>query len=353
MNKSSLALIERLTLVAGPSGFEKPVGDIIREHLASIGSFTTDPIGNIVCEIPGTNAQSPRILLAAHQDEIAFMVSDILDNGFLHFIAIGGWNPLTLPSSPVEVIANNGKKIPGIIGQLSPHFLKKGATPQVPQLEELCIDIGASSAEEVRALFNIQLGALVLPVTNFSYIPQTNCIISKAFDDRIGVATLIELGQLLVKNPIEATVILAFTVQEEVGTRGAKVLANYIGAEAAIVVEGAPADDIPGGPQHPQTCIGKGAHVRIFDPTHIGHPKLLDCAREAAKKGAIPIQETVRKGGGTDAMILALAGRGIPSIVTGVPVRYAHSHNCLISLSDYHNLILLLHAICRDMGKFD
>jgi len=352
MNETSIALIEKLTLLGAPSGFEQPVGDVIRDSLASVGSLTTDRIGNIICEIPGTNPQKPHILLAAHQDEIGFMVSEVLENGFLRFVPIGGWNTITLPSSPVEVLTVNKEKVPGIIGQLSPHFSKKGAPPQVPELEALFIDIGAASKEEVESVFTIRPGCLVLPVTNFRYISQSNSLMSKAFDDRAGVAALIELGKRLVKYPIEATVSLAFTVQEEVGTRGAKVLANTITSDAVIVVEGAPADDIPGGPVHPQTCVGKGVHVRVFDPTHIGHPKLLGLAKAVAKKDSIPIQEAIRKGGGTDAMVLALADCGIPSIVTGVPVRYAHSHNCLISLSDYHNLIALLYALCRDMDQF-
>ena len=104
---------------------------------------------------------------------------------------------------------------------------------------------------------------------------------------------------------------------------------------------------MPGGPVHPQTCVGKGAHLRIFDPTHIGHPLLLEHVKRIAANGGIPIQQAVRKGGGTDALVLALAQRGIPSIVSGVPVRYAHSHNCVSSLDDYKALIDLLVAVCR------
>jgi endoglucanase len=204
----------------------------------------------------------------------------------------------------------------------------------------------------VQQLFGIRLGAIIVPVTRFHFNEGSGSIMSKAFDDRIGVAALIELGNLLAKDPISNTVVLAFTVQEEVGTRGAKVLANRIEANVALVVEGAPADDVPGGPARPQTCVGNGAHVRIFDPTHIGHPELLALVRESAMHRGIRIQEAVRKGGGTDAMVIALADRGIPSVVTGVPVRYAHSHNGLVSYSDYKELVVLLHAVCQDMPAF-
>ncbi|MDD3823563.1 MAG: M42 family metallopeptidase [Sphaerochaetaceae bacterium] len=350
--ETTRALIERLTLAAGPSGYEGALGAIIREELGGIGRVTTDPIGNILCEVVGTDTDGPTVVLAAHQDEIGFMVSEITDDGFIRFTSIGGWNTLTLPSSPVEIMGKDNVPVPGIIGQISPHFLKKGAPAQVPEMEELFIDIGAASAQEVSDRFGIALGSLILPVTRFHYDAHSGIIMSKAFDDRIGVAALVELGRRLAKDPVGPTVILSFTVQEEVGTRGAKVVANRIKADAAIVVEGAPADDVPGGPARPQTCIGKGAHLRIFDPTHIGHPGLLSLARSVGRKHSIVVQEAVRKGGGTDAMVLALADRGIPTIVTGIPVRYAHSHNCLVSLHDYRQLLGLLYALCQDMTRF-
>lgn len=339
-------------MAAGPSGYEQSVGDIIREELQGIGTIATDAIGNIVCEIPGTEPSGPTILFAAHQDEIGFMVSEVMDNGYLRFTAIGGWNTLTLPASPVEIVNRAGDRVPGIIGQISPHFLKKGSPVQVPEMDDLFIDIGSSSAQETQDHFGIGLGSVVLPVSRFHYDEDTGCIMSKAFDDRIGVAALIELGHALAEAAVPPAVLLAFTVQEEVGTRGAKVLSNRVEADLSIVVEGAPADDMPGGPSRPQTCVGKGAHVRIFDPTHIGHPKVLEAVRNAARKREIRIQESVRKGGGTDAMELSLADEGIPSIVTGVPVRYAHSHNCLCSYFDYRELVSLLFAVCQDMSCF-
>lgn len=346
MNTTSINLIEKLTQAAGLSGYERNITAIVQKELQSCGTVETDAIGNVLCTLPGKRSDAPVILFAAHQDEIGFIVSDILESGFLRIFNIGGWNTITLPSSPVEVINSHNEPIRGVIGQISPHFLKKGSLQQIPDLDELFVDIGASSAREVRDTFNIDIGSLVIPVSQFTHITQTNRLISKAFDDRIGIAALIELGKRLSITDHDATVVLAATVQEEVGERGAYVLANRVEADMAIVIEGAPADDVPGGPNHPQTCVGNGAHVRIFDPTHIGHPALLSHIKEIAHSSSIPIQLAVRKGGGTDAVALALAAKGIPTVVTGVPVRYAHSHNCLISVDDYVSLIDLLTAVC-------
>ncbi len=348
MNNPHVDLIKRLTQAAGLSGYEKDIGDIVADELKGIAAVSRDRVGNVLAQFPGTDTQGPKILLAAHQDEIGFIVSDILPSGFLRIFNIGGWNAVTLPSSPVSVLNSQGALIPGIIGQLSPHFLKKGSVPQVPELEDLFIDIGAGSAQEAREVFKVEPGSLVVPVAPFQVVEQTGCVMSKAFDDRIGVAALVEVGKRIAASHHRASVTLVATVQEEVGTRGARVLANYTDADLVLVVEGAPADDMPGGPAQPQTSVGKGAHVRIFDPTHIGHRGLLNHIRGLARRNSIKIQEAVRKGGGTDAVMLALADRGIPCVVTGVPVRYAHSHNCLISLHDYENLIDLLVSVCME-----
>ncbi len=357
--KDTIDLIKRLTLASGLPGYEQDITKILHEELKEItGTYSVDRIGNALWTMENTISDNqsnvsdmPRILLAAHQDEIGFMVSEILPEGFIRIHNLGGWNPVTLPSSPVEITNWQGIKIPGIIGNISPHFLKDRKS-DVPEISDLFVDIGAASRLEVVENFGIRIGDIVTPVTSYSYNEVSRCMMSKAFDDRIGAAALVELGlRLSGKTGRENTVILAATVQEEVGTRGASVLANYIDADIAIILEGAPADDLPGGPQNPQTCVRGGAHVRIFDPTMIADRGLLDFIREIAGEKGVLIQETVRKGGGTDGRELHLAGRGIPSIVTGVPVRYAHSHNCLICIDDFYQLIELLEAACMGFDR--
>ena len=348
MKYQSIEIIEKLTQANGLSGNEEIIASLVESLLPLNSKIEKDAIGNLLCTIPGTKKDGSTVLCASHMDEVGFMVSDILPNGFLRLAMLGRWNTLTLPSSPVDILNTEGESIRGIIGQISPHFLKKDAPIAVPDIEDIFVDIGALSAESVFVDYHIELGCLVTAVSPFYYNKRSGLLFSKAFDDRIGVAALIELAHKLTIYPVSSTVILAFSVQEEVGVRGASVLANYIKSDIALVVEGAPADDVPGGPQRPQTCVGKGAHVRIFDPTHIGSPKLLSFVTDVTKKNSIQIQKTVRKGGGTDAMELALAQRGIESIVVGVPVRYAHSHNGVCSLYDYQQLVSLLFTVCEN-----
>lgn len=349
-----LDLIKQLTLASGPSGFESEVTGILDEELASLSdTVCRDGIGNRVYVFEPTleaDDQEGTLLFAAHQDEIGFMVHSILPSGFLRIQPLGGWNPVTLPSSPVAVHTRSGSQIEGVIGHISPHFLKdrKGG---IPEIQELFIDVGASSRGTVEKELGIHIGDPVVPVTRLSWNPLTRTIVSKAFDDRIGIAALILLGKRLAKQERKNRILLAATVQEEVGARGAAVLAHRLTsgelqADGLIIVEGAPADDIPGGPEISQTAVGRGVHLRLFDPTMIGSPKLIELIRRRAESGNLSVQETVRRGGGTDGGILHLTGLGIPSAVTGVPVRYAHSHNCLISLDDVTALTELLESVC-------
>lgn len=315
---------------------------------ACIGcTLTEDNAGNLIYTFKGREG-GRTICFAAHQDEVGFMVSDILDTGFLRLIQIGGWSTLTLPSSPVEVITSSGDKVYGVIGQISPHFIKKGAPLQVPSLEDLFVDVGAADRSDVTDKLGIRIGDVVVPVAPFRYVPQTGRLFSKAFDDRIGCAVLIEAA-LSVWNP-ENTLIFAFTTQEEVGERGSAVLATYLNADYSVIVEGAPADDMPSGPVHPMTCQGRGAHVRLFDPTHIAPRDLIDRIRKIGQDSGIVIQEAIRTGGGTDACTLSHAIGGTKAVVTGVPVRYAHSHNCSISMYDYDEMVRLLSAIAVSLS---
>jgi endoglucanase len=246
-------------------------------------------------------------------------------------------------SSPVEITNDKGEQVYGVLGSVPVHFLK-GNNHQI-EMEDLFIDIGAKSKEEVENSYFIHLGAPVTPVTHFHFDEMNRKVFSKAFDDRIGIASIIELGQFLNKQTHPNTIYCSGSVQEEVGTRGAKTIANYTDADVAIIVEGAPADDIPGIGATPQTALGKGVHVRLYDPSMLIHQGLRKYVCQIADEYSIPYQLTVRRRGGTDGMQVHTANYGIPTIVIGVGVRYAHSHNCVISLDDYENLLLFMQKI--------
>lgn len=345
----TIKLLQKLSLEPGISGHEHGIARIMKDELSAASDFTQDNMGSCVFELKGKSSK-PRIMFVAHMDEIGFIVSDILPNGFIKMQPIGGWNPFTLLSSTVEIINSEGKRFPGVIGAVPIHFLKNREDSK-PEIENMFIDIGAVSREEVESEYNIQLGDAIVPQTSFQHLKKNNQVICKAFDDRAGIAAVIELGKIAASIPHPNTILCVGSVQEEVGTRGAQTLANYIQADICIILEGAPADDVPGIGFQPQTCLGKGAHLRIFDPTMIVNPNLKKFIVKLAEKEDIKIQPTVRRSGGTDGRQLHIAGRGIPSIVLGVPVRYAHSHNSMVNLHDFRELMKLLESIIRNTDE--
>jgi len=344
-----IELLKKLTLESGISGSENKIAEIMKDELSGYASYSKDNMGSVNFEYKGSS-DKPKIMFVAHMDEIGFIVADISTTGFIKLQNIGGWNPNTLLSSPVEIINSKGEKYPGIIGAVPVHFLKNRQDIK-PEINNMFVDIGANSKEDVEKNFGIKLGDQIVPITNFHYSAKNRRMFSKAFDDRAGVAAVIEIGKILAAKKHPNTVYCVGSVQEEVGTRGAQTVANYTDADICIVLEGAPADDIPGIPYTSQTGVGKGAHVRLFDPTMIVKSELKDFIIECAKTNSIKIQLTVRKGGGTDGRQFHVASRGIPTIVLGVPVRYAHSHNCISSMDDFDELIKLLEKIVEYLDE--
>lgn len=340
----SVDLLKELTLAAGISGHETAVTEIMKKRLSGI-AYEEDRMGNITFVKKGIS-EGKKLLFIAHQDEVGFMVANILPSGMLQIINIGGWDPATLLSSPVDVINEDGEKIPGIIGSIPKHFL--GGKGQIPEISQMFIDVGAKDADDVRDNYRISLGSPIVPVCRYHYDERNDRMFSKAFDDRVGVAALVEMGEALSGEKTRNTLYLCGSVQEEVGTRGAQAVAGYTDADICFVLEGAPADDIPGIPFSAQTNVGKGVHMRIFDPTLIIPQKLRQKILTIAAEKEIDIQPTVRRGGGTDGRQIHTANRGIPTIVLGAPVRFAHSHNCHIAMEDYRQLVRLCIEIARE-----
>lgn len=339
-NMNQLELLKELTLLPGISSFEYPVKDFMIDQLQDIAPYEVDRLGQITFIKKGTS-DSPKILFIAHQDEIGFMVADILDSGLIQFHCIGGWNKYTLLSSPVEIVTQSGAKHSGIFGSVPVHFTR-GKKEAPFDFDDMFIDIGACSRKDAIKNFGITIGDPIVPIPYFYYEEKNRSIFSKAFDDRAGIAACIELGKALSNITHPNTVFLTGSVQEEVGGPGSRTLARTMDADICVVLEGAPADDIPGIPFRAQTCVGKGAHMRVYDPSMIGDPTLKDIFIQLAKKHDIPLQITLRRGGGTDGRHIQTSAHGIPTIVLGVPVRYAHSHNSMICLDDFDALTKLL-----------
>lgn len=338
----SLERLRDLTLASGPPGAEDEVRELVKTTLSGVGTLSFDRLGSLLCEKTGSSA-TPRVALDAHLDEVAFMVQSISSDGRLKFVALGGWWGHVLPAQRVDILSEDGKKIPGVISSKPPHFLSAAERDRVQKIDDLAIDVGTTSRKATESL-GIRIGDPVVPHAEFVPMGCEDILSSKAFDNRAGVGilceTLLRLADLEHKN----TVIGIGAVQEELGCRGATTAATLANPDVALVLEGTPADDVTGHPDK-QAALGKGPQVRLYDPTAVSNRRLVGLVREVAEREGIPIQLAVRTSGGTDASRIHLVHKGVPTVVIAVPARYIHTHVSLIHWQDYCQSVDLATAL--------
>jgi len=348
MKESAISLLATLTNAHSVPGHEDEVRDVFADELKGLGSLSTDGNGSVVCTKDG---EGPHVLLAGHMDEVGFLVQGVSASGFIQFVSVGGWWSHTLLSQRVVIKNRNGKKVMGVIASKPPHFLPESQRRQVLPEDALHIDIGASSRAEVETL-GIRLGDPIAPATEFSSLELEDRYVAKAFDNRVGMACAIQAMQELAETDLPNRFSVCGTVQEEVGLRGAVTLANEIEPDVVIVLEGPPADDTPGfNVAEAQGKLGGGVQVRLFDPTAIGNPRLAQFVEKVAEENGINFQLTVRRSGGTDAGSFHKSGKGIPSIVLGTPARYIHSHNAIIDINDYLEMVKLAKLLVQALDR--
>ncbi|MBO0475139.1 M20/M25/M40 family metallo-hydrolase [Enterococcus ureasiticus] len=349
--KESLHLIERLSNASGVSGFEDDVVAIAKEFSAPFAEVSEDHIRNVYMKVGEHKADKPTIVFDAHSDEVGFIVQAIKPNGTLRFLPLGGWVPNTVPAHRVRIKTANGNEIPGIIASKPPHFMTDAERKEVQTIDDMVIDVGCTSAEEVVEKLNIAIGDPVIPDVTFEYLEATDLMLGKAFDCRIGCACLLETLKKLSEKESEFNLIGTMTAQEEVGERGATVAMNNIKPDLAIVFEGCPADDTFSEEYMIQSGLKRGPMLRNFDVSMITNPRFQRFAKETAEKYGLPMQSSVRKGGGTNGAIINLTNKGVPAIVIGVPVRYAHTHYGYVAYEDYQAAHQLAVAIVNDLTK--
>ena len=325
--------LKELSEAFGVSGCEDEVRELIigaiKDH---VDEYNVDALGNFIALKRGTGESNLRVMLAAHMDEVGLMITHIEKDGSLRFRPVGGLDDRILLAKKVLI---GEKRVPGVIGVKPIHLLKKEERQKVVKVEQMAIDIGATSREEAEKV--VKIGDYAAFATEFAELGDT--VKGKAFDDRVGCTVLIEL----LKERYPFDLYAAFTVQEEVGLRGAKVAAYAIKPDVAFVLEGTIADDLPKERDiSPTTELGKGPAITIMDRTFIADRRLIDLLVETAKELGIPYQFKQPGVGGTDAGAIHLSREGVPSVTVAVPCRYIHSPACLLSLEDFENTVKLM-----------
>ena len=349
--EQSIRLVKELSEANGASGFEDEVVKVLREFGKGLGEFKEDSLRNLYLNLKGNGAGRPIVQLDAHSDEVSFMVQAIKPDGTLQFIPLGGWVNSNVPAHKVRVRTADGTYIPGIIASKPPHFMSEAEKRLTPEIDQMSIDIGASSREEAIRDYHIRIGEPVVPDVTFEYIDSHDLMIGKAFDCRLGCASIIHTLSALSGEDLKVNVTAAFAVQEEVGTRGATVTANTVKPDIAIVFEGCPADDTVAEPYAVQTAIHKGPMLRHIDKRMITNPRFQRFALDLACERGIPVQESVRSGGSTNGAPIHLSNQGVPVIVIGIPVRYIHTHYGMAAHSDVENAAKLAVEIIKCMNS--
>lgn len=338
-------LLKRLTEASGVPGFEAEVRALIRGELEGIAAIEQDRMGSIVCRKDGTQP-SPKIMLAAHMDEIGFMVKQITKEGHLRFVPLGGWWEQVMLAQRVIVKTAKGD-IPGVMGAKPPHILTPEERNKVVDKRDMYIDIGATSREEAEQA-GVRPGDPVVPVSAFTPLAGGKTYLAKAWDDRVGCALFVQALQRLAGEEHPNTVYGVGTVQEEVGLRGAKTTAYVVNPDVAIILESDIAYDVPGMKQdEPPVVLGKGPSLVVFDAGMIPNTRLRDLTVETAAALGIPLQFSSLEGGRTDGSIIHLHNAGVPTIVLGVAARHIHSHAGIIHRGDYDHLLDLLVALVK------
>jgi putative aminopeptidase FrvX len=327
-------LLERLTNALGVSGDEGEVRRIVREEVSPFADqIKLDAIGNLLVTKHGSGRNRLRVMLDAHMDEIGLMIVSDEGDGLYNFETVGGIDVRQLVGKNVLI---GREHIPGVIGAKAIHLTTQEERRKSIPLDTLQIDVGPKGAK-------IEIGDRATFATRFQRVGAS--IMAKAIDDRIGVATLIEL----VKHaPSSIDLLAAFTVQEEVGLRGAKVAAQAFAPDLAIAIDSTPAYDLPryDGGENTQynTRLDHGPAIYIADSSTLGDPRLIRFLSETAEAEGIPYQFRQPGGGGTDAGAIHRTLAGIPSVSVSVPGRYAHTAIGLCRVADWKNTLALLFA---------
>lgn len=342
--EGDVTLLKELSEARGVSGREDEIRSILFRHVREyIDEHRVDALGNlIVVRKARASAGAPvprKVMLAAHMDEVGLMITEITKSGLLRFQPSGGIDPRLLLAKKV-LIGDN--KVPGVIGVKPIHKLKAEELNQAPKYEQLAIDIGVTTQAAAEALTHV--GDYATFDTAYEELgPYAK---GKAFDDRAGCAVLVEL----LKHDYPFDLHAVFTVQEEVGLRGARVAAYSVEPDCAIALEGTIADDLPKKKDvSPTSRLGGGPVLTVMDRSFIAHPGMLRHAVAVAEKHGIPYQFKQPGIGGTDAGAIHLTREGIPSLTVAVPCRYIHSPVALLYRKDLEHTVALVRETLRTL----
>ncbi|MCL1966040.1 MAG: M42 family metallopeptidase [Candidatus Bathyarchaeota archaeon] len=340
--------LEKLSNVCGVTGNEAPVRELLMQLMNPyVDEVIVDRLENVIAVKKGKQGK-PKIMLAAHMDEVGLMVKTVTKEGFLQFSKVGGIDDRILPAQRVVVYTKNGA-YSGIIGSKPPHIQKEEERRKVLATDDLFIDIGAGSKEAAERM-GVTVGNSVVFDAKYVALGE-NMVMGKAFDNRAGCLAMVETLRLL--GETDCTVCAVGTVQEEVGLRGAGVAAFGVDPDVALALDVTVAGDVPGVREYDTSVkTGKGPALTVSDSGLITHPKVLRWLLDTAEEEKIAIQLESGLMGSTDAARISLTRQGIPSGTISIPTRYIHSPTAMLNTQDVENSAKLAVAAIQRISKY-
>ena len=343
-----LELLKDLVFTPGVSGWEDQVREKIRGLVSGFGKTEVDPLGNLTLTV---GSGGKHVIFVAHMDEIGLLVSHIEENGYLRFKKVGGIDDRVLVGRTVDIYPDGEPEpVPGVIGLKPPHLMKDRSKEmsQVVKVEDMLIDLGTRSREESEALGIKKLSPVILR-KHFSLLAN-DMIATRGLDDRLGCVALIEMLELIDLKDLDHRITFAWSVQEELGLRGAYALGNRLRPDFAVAVDSCNTGDSPQVEFHLSAVrVGDGPVLRMFDRMAFASRTLMKRISQGAAEEGIPLQVAVT-GGTTDGAALQTFGTAM--IPLAVPIRYVHSPTEVMSLADFDNLVRLLLLVAENMAAW-
>ncbi|MBN1918599.1 MAG: M42 family metallopeptidase [Verrucomicrobia bacterium] len=341
----TLDLVRTLTDAFGPPGFEDDARAVVRALVEPFADeVREDVLGTLVAVVRGRSERV--VMLDAHLDEIGLIVNYLDEDGFVRFAALGGWDDRILLAQRVVIRTRDGRRVPGVIGIAPPHLQSKEQRERVIKIEDMFIDVGAKTRDEVAEL-GVRVGdpaVVAYPLERLA----GDTVTAKALDNRAGCAVAVRVLERLAAERPELTVAVTFTACEEVGGRGARTATFDLAPAVALVLEGTIGANVPGiEPRKQPVVLGRGPAISIADSSIVVRPKVVAFLERLAEEGGIPWQHKMPPYSGTNAGVIHIARGGTLTGVLSVPCRYIHSPVSTMRLEEFEQTVALAEAFVR------
>lgn len=338
-----------MTDAYGVSGHEGAAREVMARYMKDCAEISYDKLGSLIGKKPGS-AESPRVVVAGHLDEVGFMVKEITEDGFIKFLPLGGWWGHVALAQRVWVITSRGPVL-GVVGSTPPHLLKPKEKEKVMEIADMFIDVGTMDKYDITKKLGVRVGDPIIPDSKFAVMNHNKMYMAKAFDNRVACAMVVEVMKHFKKATHPNTLYGVGTVQEEVGLRGARTVAHVVDPDVAVILDVTTARDVPPDGAKKAERLGGGPAILVYDAGMIPNQRLRELVIKTAEEKKIPFHLSALIRGATDGGTIHISRSGVPSIFIGIETRYIHSHNSVIYRKDYDNVIKLTTALVKKLNK--